>query len=164
MRECGWEFEDVSLESDISKLIVAQLNLLSENLDAYFSEDDDKRLEENSRIMHPFIDKPTEEELLKLRLDLNQKFSFREIDYSMFWIYLLKFSEYEKLAQKAIAILIQMPTTYLCKESFSNLVKIKPKKRNSVHDIDSLMRGAIEKEINPRYLQIAESMQQQSSH
>ena len=47
MRECEWEFEDISLENNISTLIVAQLNLLCENLDAYFSEDDDKRLEEN---------------------------------------------------------------------------------------------------------------------
>ena len=59
------------------------------------------------------------------------------------WIYLLK---------KAIAILMQMPITYLCEERFSNLVEIKSKKRNSIHDIDSLTRGAIEKEIKPRYL------------
>ena len=78
----------------------------------------------------------------------------------MFWIYFLKFPEYEKLAQKAIAILTQMPTTYFCEESFSNLVKIKSR-RETQYDIDSLM---IEKEIKLRYLQIAEKMQQQSSH
>ena len=146
MRECRWEFEDVSLENNISALIVAHLNLLNENLDAYFSENDDKRLEENSRIMQPFIDEPTEnEEFLELGADLNPKVSFREMDYSMFWVYLPKFPEYEKLVQKTIAILIQMPTTYLCEESFSYLVEIKSKKRNSIHDIDSLMRGAIRK-------------------
>ena len=80
----------------------------------------------------------------------------------MFWVYLLKFHEYEKLAQKAIAILIQMPTIYLCEEIFSTLSEIKSKKRNSIHDIGSLMPGAIEKEITPRYLQITETMQQQS--
>ena len=109
MRECGREFEDVSLENSISTLIVAHLNLLCENLATYFSEDNDKRLEENSWIMQPFIDEPTEdEELLELRADLNQKASFGEMDYSMFWVYLLKFSKNEKLAQKAIAILIQI--------------------------------------------------------
>ena len=56
----------------------------------------------------------------------------------MFGVYLLNFPEYEKLAQKAIAILTQMPTTYLYEESFSNLVEIKSKKKNSIHDIDSL--------------------------
>ena len=103
--------------------------------------------------MEPFIDESTEDEkLLKLRADLNQKVSFREMDYSMFSVYLLKFSKYKKLTQKAIAILIQMPTTYLCEEIFSNLVEIKSKKRNSLHDINSLMQGAIEKEIKLRYL------------
>ena len=61
MRGRGWEFEDVSLENNISTLIVTHLNLLSENLVAYFSEDDDKRLEENSWTMQPFIDEPSEE-------------------------------------------------------------------------------------------------------
>ena len=78
-----------------------------------------------------FIDEPKEDEgLLEHQADLNQKVSFREMDYFMFWIYLRQFPEYEKLAQKAIAISIHMPTTYLCEESFSNLVEIKAKKRN----------------------------------
>ena len=87
------------------------MNLLSENLAAYFSEDDDKRLEENSWVIQPFIAEPTEdEEWLELRSDLNQKVSLREMDYSMFRVYLLKLPEYKKLAQKGVAILIQMPT------------------------------------------------------
>ena len=72
MRECEWEFKDVFLKNDISLFIVAHLNLVSKNLAAYFSEDDDKPLEENSWIMHSFIEEPTEdEELLELRADLN---------------------------------------------------------------------------------------------
>ena len=59
MRKCE---EDVSLENNICTLNVAHLNLLRENLAAYFSEDDDKRLEENSWIMQPFIDESTEDE------------------------------------------------------------------------------------------------------
>ena len=49
LRECGWEFDDVSLENDISTLIVAHLNLLSENLAGYFPKDDDKHLEKTRR-------------------------------------------------------------------------------------------------------------------
>ena len=95
MSECGWEFEDVFLVNNISRLIVAHLNLLNENLAAYFSEDDDKRLEENSWIMQLFIDEPTEDkEWLELRSDLKQKVLLREMDYSMFWVYLLKLPEY----------------------------------------------------------------------
>ena len=65
MRKCGWEFKDVSFENNIATLIAAHLNLLSENLAAYFSEDDDKRLEENSWIIQSFID--------ELRAGLNKK-------------------------------------------------------------------------------------------
>ena len=58
-----------------------------------------------------------------------KKVLFQKMDYSIFWVYLLKFPEYEKLAQTAIAILIEMPTTYFCEESFSNLMEIKSKKK-----------------------------------
>ena len=165
MKESEWEFEDASTEDNLSTLIVAHLNLLGDNLCAYFPEANDKRLEANSWIIQPFNEEPTEdEELLELRADLNQKIAFREMGYSDFWVYLLEFLEYKNLAKSAIDILVQMPTTYLCEEGFSNLVEIKSKKRNSILDIDSLMRGGIEKEITPRYLRIAETMQEQASH
>ena len=61
-RESGWEFEKVSLKDSISTLIAAHLNLLSENLAAYFSEYNDQRLGENSWIMQPFVDDLTEDE------------------------------------------------------------------------------------------------------
>ena len=84
--ECRWDFIDVSSKNNISTLIVAHVKLLSETLTAYFFEDDDKRLEQYLWILQPFIDEPTEdEEILELRADLNQKVSFREMDYSMFW-------------------------------------------------------------------------------
>jgi len=40
----------------------------------------------------------------------------------------------------------------------------KSSKRNSILDIDCLMRGGIERELIPRYVQTAETMQQQASH
>ena len=86
MRECGWEFEDVFSENNISTLIVAHLNLLSKNLAAYFSENDDKHLEKNSWILQPFIAESTEdEEWLELQSDLNQKVSLREMITPCFW-------------------------------------------------------------------------------
>lgn len=159
MKESRWEFEDVSTENKMSTLIVSHLNLLGENLAVYFPKDNDDRLEANSWIMQPFNSEPTtDEELLQLRVDLNQKISFREIDYSEFWVSLHEFPEYKNLAEKAIAVLVQMPTTYLCEEGFSSLVEIKSKKRNSILDIDPLMRGAIEKKLTPRYEKISKKI------
>ena len=86
------------------------------------------------------------------------------MDYSEFWPSLLEFSKYKNLAKKANAVLVQIPTTYLCEEGFSSLVEIKSKKRNSILDIDSLMRGGVEKELTPHYVHIVETMQKQASH
>ena len=84
---------------------------------------------------------------MELRKDLNQKVSFQEMDYSEIKTSLLEFSKYKNLAKKTIAVLVQMPTTYLCEEGFFSQVEIKSKKRNSILDIDSLMRGGVEKEL-----------------
>jgi len=163
MQESGWEFEDVSTEEKLSALTVAHLNLLADNLNTYFPENIHTFLAENSWIIQPFNEEPTEdEELLELRADLNEKYSFRGGDYSEFWVSLLEFPESKNLAQKAIDVLVQMPTTYLCEQGFSSLVEIKSNKRNSILDIDCLMRGGIERELTPRYVQIAETMQQAS--
>ena len=139
--------------------------MLGDNWCAYFPEGNDKRPDANSWIIQSFNEEPTEdEELLELRADLNQKIAFQEMDYSEFWVYLLEFLEYENLAKRAIDILVQIPTTYLCEEGFFSLAEIKSKKRNLKLDFDSAMRGGVEKEITPRYLRIAETMQDQASH
>ena len=85
------------------------------------------------------------------------------MDYSEFRVSLWKFSEYKSLAEKAVAVLVQMPTAYLCEKGFSSLIEIKSKKRNSILDIGSLMQGGIQKELS-RYGHIAETMQEQASH
>ena len=59
-------------------------------------------------------------------------------------------------------MLIQMPATYLCKSVFSYLCEIKSRKRSSITHIDPLMRGTIEKEIIPRFVLMANNMQQQT--
>ena len=64
----------------------------------------------------------------------------------------------------AMTYLVRMPTTYLAEKGFSNLVDIKTKKRNQLQDVDSLMRGALESEIKPRFEKIVGTMQQQPSH
>ena len=122
-------------------------------MNTYFPKDNDHFLAENLWIIQPFNEEPTEdEELLELRADLNQKYSFRGGDYSEFWVSLLEFPEYKNLAQKAIVVLVQMSTTYLCEQGFSSLVEIKTNKRNSIVDIDCLMRGGKERDLTPRYV------------
>ena len=46
MKKSDWEFEDVSIEANLSNLIVR--HLLEDDLIAYLPEDNNKRLEANS--------------------------------------------------------------------------------------------------------------------
>ena len=52
---------------------------------------------------------------------------------------------------KALEVLVMMLTTYLSEQGFSPLIELKTKKRNALLDMDSVMRGALEKEIEPRF-------------
>ena len=54
-----------------------------------------------------------------------------------------------------------MPITYLCESVFSCLREIKSRKRNSITHYDRLMRGAIKKDIIPRFGISVDKMQQQ---
>jgi len=49
---------------------------------------------------------------------------------------LLSIPDNRNLSQKAISVLVRMPTTYFCEQGFSALVKVKSKKRNSTKDVD----------------------------
>jgi len=73
-------------------------------------------------------------EIIELRSDLIQKADF--INYPNFWVSRLTIPDYRNLSQKAISVLVRMPTTYIWEQEFSALVKIKSKKRNSTKDVD----------------------------
>ena len=44
-----------------------------------------------------------------------------------------------------------MPSTYRCEQGFSSLVEIKLKNRNSIQDVDTLMKGALETKLTPLF-------------
>ena len=101
-------------------------------------------------------------ELIELRSDFVQKAEVKSFkNYNEFWVSLFEVPEYQNLAQKAISVLIRMPTTYLCEQGFSALVEIKSNKRNAIKDVDTLMRGALDSLVFLNYLM---KLQQQRSH
>ena len=71
--------------------------------------------------------------------------------YSEFWVKLLSVPEYEIFAEKAITVLVRMPSTYLRESGFSSLSLVKKKKRNCLTNIDPVMRMVLESEITPNY-------------
>ena len=153
-----------TFQQQLIPLIDEHLNLLQENFDKYFNSEQNTTLDANSWILQSFIYNTAEnEDLIDLQSDFGMKALFQEKSYSDFWVHLLDVPEHRSIAEKAICILIQMPTTYLCKSGFSCLCKIKSQKRNSITHIDPLMRGATEQEINPRFQLLVENMQKQKS-
>ena len=162
------EYEEGFAESvmtDLVPLILAHLELLQENFENYFPKEQSSYLEANTWVLQPFIDSPTEDEdLLDLRTDLSQKVLLEGTPYADFWVQLWHVPEYKKLAEKAISLLIQSPSTYLCESGFSTLSLITIKQRNSIEKIEHLMRGALETELVPRYDQLVGKLQNQKSH
>ena len=115
--------------------------------------------------MQPSIDSPTkDEDLLDLRTDLSQKVLFEGTPYANFWVQLWHVSEYKKLAEKAISLLIQSPSTYLCESGFSTLSQIMTKERNSTEKINHFMWGALDTELVPRYDHRVGKLQNQKTH
>ena len=162
--ECEEGFAE-SVMTDLVPLMLAHLELLQENFENYFPKEQTSYLEANTWVLQPFIDSPTEDEdLLDLHTDLFQKVLFEGTPYADFWVQLWHVPEYKKLAEKAISLLIQSPSTYLCESGFSTLSQIKTKQRNSIEKIDHLMLGALETELVPRYDQLVGKLQNQKSH
>ena len=93
-------------------------------------------------ILHPFtydcrpITTETED-LIDLQSDFGMKALFKEIPYTEFWVHLLNVPECRSIPKKAISVLIQMPTTYLCESVFSCLCESISPNRNLIKHIDN---------------------------
>nr|XP_045596426.1 protein FAM200A-like [Procambarus clarkii] len=171
MRECSWEHgmqaTEQTLEVHMSHLVISHLTLMQENLDFYFPDSENDQLTSNMWMLYTFTDEGTDncDALLELRADYSQKAVFKTFTHPMdFWVTLLDIPEYKDLAEQAIAIFVQMPTSYLCEQGFSSLVLVKTKKRNAILNLDPLMPVALENRLTPRFNLIADKVQQQTSN
>ena len=85
-----------------------------------------------------------------------QKTKFKSFkNYNEFWVPLHEVPEYENLVQKAISVLIRMPTTYLREQRFSALAWIM--------DVDMLARRVLETRLLARLSKLADEIQHQRS-
>ena len=146
------------------------LEVLQQNFGVCFPEDNYLSLNSLLWIGQPFTNEDFDldyltDKLIELRSDLGIKAEFKTItSYIDFWVSLLSNLEYQTLTQKAVSILVRMPSTYHCEQGFSFLVEIKSKKRNSIKEVVTFMRGALETQLMPRFSQLADKTQQQQSH
>jgi hypothetical protein len=102
-----------------------------------------------------------EEELISSSTDRSLKIKFSEVSIEEFWISIKE--KFSNISEKALIILLQFSTSYLCELGFSTLTNIKTKKREKILGLEEEMRVALSC-IRPCINQITKNKQSQLSH
>lgn len=101
------------------------------------------------------------ESLIDLSSDSTLKFKFQStLSKSQFWLSVK--SEYPLLSEKAMKILIQFSTTYLCEKTFSSVTAIKTRYRSTLK-LNRALRLAVTS-LEPKIHKIIQNKQEQISH
>ena len=151
---------------EITPLIFDHLTTLEERIDHYFPS---LSSEHYDWVRDPFVHIAgntniltlKEEELAELSSDRNLKLKHAEMFLDAFWIMTEK--EHPNIAKRALHILLQFSTSYLCELGFSTLTNIKYKKREKLKCVEEEMRVCLS-EIRPRIENICKRHQAQISH
>ena len=147
-------------------IIAEHLTTLEEKLEFYFPS---LNVDRYDWIRNPFIEIPTdaglvlaeEEELACISSDRGLKIKYEELSLDKFWISIRE--EYPSTAKKALSVLIQFSTSYLCELGFSSLTNIKCKKRQNIQCIEEELRVCLS-HIRPDIKKIAKGYQAHVSH
>ena len=102
-----------------------------------------------------------EEELVAISTDRGLMIKHKELSLEAFWISIKE--EYVSISKKALTILLQFATSYLCELGFSALATIKCKKRGTLQCIDEEMRVCLSN-IRPNIEEITKTHQAHVSH
>ena len=124
-------------------IVVEHLTAFEENIDHYFPS---LNTEKCDWVCNPFVDVPSnigfklckEEELATISGDRSLKIKHSAVDIDTFWISIQR--EFSALAEKALLVLLQFSTSYLCELGFSTLNNIKNRKRERLCSTEEEMR------------------------
>ncbi|XP_050516354.1 protein FAM200A-like [Diabrotica virgifera virgifera] len=157
---------DEDKEQEIRHIVTEHLSLLEEIIARYFPSLNEKNMTFSTGNTANFQFSLNQEgEFISLSSDrtlkITLKIKFSEVNVQEFWI--LVQEEYPLLAKKAISILIQFSTSYLCEFGFSSLTIIKNKKRERLLNLEQETRVALS-HIRPDIEQICKRHQAQVSH
>lgn len=153
-------------QTEILPMIIEHLSTLEEKLNHYFPS---LNTAQYDWIRNPFVETTTEfnltlteeEELAGVSTDRGLMIKHKELSIEAFWISIKE--EYVSLSKKALTILLQFSTSYLCELGFSSLATIKCKKRGTLQCIDEEMRVCLSN-IRPNIEEIARTHQAHVSH
>ena len=117
-------------KTEILPLVVEHLPTLEEKLNFYFPS---LNTAQYDWIRNPFLESTseysltlTEEELAAVSTDRGLMMKYKESSLEAFWISIRK--EHVAISKKALTVLLQFSTSYLCELGFSTLATIKCKK------------------------------------
>ncbi|XP_068201795.1 protein FAM200A-like [Palaemon carinicauda] len=139
---------------------------LDENIDHYFPS---LSTEKYDWIRNPFMNIPSniglqlceEKELATISSDRDLKIKHSTVPIDSFWISVQE--EYPTLSKKALSLLLQFSTSYLCELGFSTLNNINTKKRERLRSTEEEMRVCLS-HIRPNIEEVAKKHQAQVSH
>lgn len=166
-------FDEYLKEKDNNQHVVIvvrhHLASLIEAFDRYFPKNEDPR-HGNMWIIDPFavannennnLSMNEKESLIDLSSDSSLKAKFQSTaSKSQFWLYVK--NEYPMLSEKAVKLLIQFSTTYLCEKTFSSVTTIKTRYRSRL-DISTALRLAVTT-LEPKIQKLIQNKQEQVSH
>lgn len=151
---------------EIIPLIIQHLKSLQAKIENYFP----TLCSENyTWVRNPFFPQDNhftlnlkeEEELIDIRNDGNIKLLYNEMSLDEFWIKIQ--NEFPCIGEKAVVILLQFSTSYLCETGFSVLTNIKTKKRERLLAVEEEMRVALSN-VRPDIERTCAKNQAQISH
>ena len=165
-------FDEYMGEKDLNRQVVfiiqQHLQSLTEYFDLYYPSEEDPR-PGNMWIIDPFVASIEEsklsikekESLIDLSCDDSLKAKFKSsLSRAHFWLSVK--NEYPLLNEKAIKILIQFSTTYLCEKAFSSVTVIKNRYRSRL-EIEAALRLAVTS-LEPNLNILMSNKQQHPSH
>lgn len=148
-------------------LICDHLSSLERQIDHYFP---DIAIEKYDWLRNPFIEESNtdveltyneQEELIEIRSDRTLKLKHSAQPLDIFWIQLR--DEFPNISKRALTILLQFATSYLCEVGFSTLTNIKTKRRERLLSVEQEMRVCLST-IRPRIAEICKQSQGHISH
>ena len=147
-------------------IVVENLTTLEENIDHYFPS---LNTEKYDWVRNLFVDVPSnigfklceEEELATISSDRSRRIKHSAVYIDTFWISIQK--EFPALAEKALLVLLQFSTYYLCELGFSTLNNIKNRKRERLRSTEEEMRVCL-LHIRPNIQEVIRQHQARVSH
>ncbi|KAL4125972.1 hypothetical protein QTP88_010204 [Uroleucon formosanum] len=151
---------------EVLEVIRSHLQALQISLKYYFP---DLNMKQYDWVRNPFTsmvqtdDCGLQQEAVELKNDRTLQLKFKEVSLNSFWV--SPHSEYPRLSTKAIEVLLQFSTSWLCEHGFSALTNIKTKKRQGLTKtiLEDDMRLALST-ISPRIPQLSKNHKGQISH